>query len=58
MPPANDRPLQGLEVAVIEPVPDVSREAIERFMRSTPMHHAATTTGGAGEGDVTTSGPG
>jgi len=28
--PSNDRPLQGLEVPVIEALPDVTREAIER----------------------------
>jgi hypothetical protein len=29
-----------------------------RRMRSTPMHHASTPISGAGDGDVTTSGPG
>ena len=32
--PANDRPLERLEVPVIEPLPDVASEAIERA----PVH--------------------
>ena len=57
---ANDRPLERLKVAVIEAlqISRVNRSSEGRSIRSTPMHHAATMTGGAGEGDVTTSGPG
>jgi hypothetical protein len=40
----------------IEKISFVKRFSVRRLTRSTPMHHASTTTGGAGEGVVTTSG--
>ena len=43
-PQANDRPLQGLQIPVIESLPDVARESIERasvhvLHANTPRRH-------------------